>query len=263
MAILNRLERKMAVSAKISRKTCSKCSKRSAIYSDEHFTCKDCRYCIDINYFSSWNKIMRRTETVMKAVNIFRKRLVTNSYEDARHHLLRQSQHKTFSESITILERENELDKKDKLLQFTPFLGKDSLIRARGRLRHAQIPYSQKQPVILDSKNNINKLIIEKAHYDCRHLGTGCTSTPATRFRHFMSETISETTKQNMLHLPTMESTKCYTLMAQLPSFRFAEAEKQYPFLNVGLDFFGPFFIEHRNRKLEETICMSFPLSCY
>ena len=54
--------------------------------------------------FSSWNKLMRRTETVMKAVNIFRKRPVTNSYEDARRHLLRQSQHKTFSDSIRYLE---------------------------------------------------------------------------------------------------------------------------------------------------------------
>ena len=48
---------------------------------------------------------MRRTEKVMKAVNIFRKRPVTNSYEDALRHPLRQSQHKTFSDSIRYLER--------------------------------------------------------------------------------------------------------------------------------------------------------------
>ena len=77
---------------------------------------------------------MRQTETVMKAVNIFRKRPVTNSYKDARRHLLRQSQHNTFSDSIRYLERGKDLDKRDKLLQFTPFLDKDGLIRARGRL---------------------------------------------------------------------------------------------------------------------------------
>ena len=115
---------------------------------------------------------MRRTETVMKAVNIFQKRPVTNSYEDARQHLLRQSHHKIFSESIRNLERENELDKKDKLLQFCPFLDKNGLKRARGRLKRAKIPYSQKRRVILDSKNNIINLIIEQAHNDCRHLGT-------------------------------------------------------------------------------------------
>ena len=40
--------------------------------------------------------------------------------------------------------------------------------------------------------------------------------------------------------------------MADLPSFRFAEAEKRYPFLIVGLDFFGPFYVEHQNCKLEK-----------
>ena len=60
---------------------------------------------IETDDFSCWNKLMRRTETVMKAVNIFRKRPVTNSYEDARRHLLTQSQHKTFSDSIRYLER--------------------------------------------------------------------------------------------------------------------------------------------------------------
>ena len=62
---------------------------------------------IDTNDFFSWNKLMQPTEKVMKAVKIFRKQPVTNRYEDARHHLLRQSQHKTFSESIRNLEREN------------------------------------------------------------------------------------------------------------------------------------------------------------
>ena len=50
----------------------------------------------------------------MKAVNIFRKRPVTNSFDDARRHLLRQSQHKTFSDGIRYLERGKELNKRDK-----------------------------------------------------------------------------------------------------------------------------------------------------
>ena len=126
---------------------------------------------IDTNDFFSWNKLMRRTETVMKAVNIYRKRPVTNSYEDTRRHLLRQSQHKIFSASIRYLERGKELDKRDKLLQFTPFLDKDGL-GAGGRLKHAKTAYSQKHPTLLDGKNSITKLIIEQAHNNCRHLGT-------------------------------------------------------------------------------------------
>ena len=58
------------------------------------------------------------------------------------------------------------------LLQFTPFLDKDDLIRARGRIKHAKKPYSQKYPIILDRKNNITELMIEQAYNDCRHLRT-------------------------------------------------------------------------------------------
>ena len=89
---------------------------------------------------------MRQTEILMKSVNIFRKRPDTNSYEDARHHLLRQPQHKTLSESIRYLKWGSELDKKGKLLKFNPFLDNDGLMRARDRLKHAKTPYSQKHP---------------------------------------------------------------------------------------------------------------------
>ena len=213
---------------------------------------------IDTDDFSSWNNLMRLTETVMNAVNIFRKRPVTNSYEDKRRHLLRQSQHKTFSDSIRYLERGNELDKRDKLLQFTPFLDKDGLIRARGRLKHAKIPYNQKHPNILDSKNSITKLMIEQAHNDCRHLGTKFVREHQQQDfiiigqRRFLKQ-LSKT----CFICRRWRAQKYYPLMADLPSFQFAEAEKQYVFLNVGLDFFGPFYVEHRNRKLEKQyVCL-------
>ena len=46
-------------------------------------------------------------------------------------------------------------------------------------------------------------------------------------------------------------------MMSDLPHFRFADAEKQYPFINVGLDYFGPFYIEDNTRKLEKQyICI-------
>ena len=201
---------------------------------------------------------MRRTETVMKAVNIFRKRPVTNSYEDARRHLVRQSQHKTCSDSINYLERGKERDKRDKLLQFTPFLDKDGLIRARVRLKHAKISYNQKHPIILDSKNSITKLIIEQAHNDCRHLGTEFDRAHLQQdfiiigLRRFLKQ-LSKT----CFICRRWRAQNITPLMADLPSFRFAEAEKQYPFLIVGLDFFGPFYVEHRNRKLEKQyVCL-------
>ena len=201
---------------------------------------------------------MRRTETVMKAVNTFRKRPVTNSFDDARRHLLRQSQHKTFSDSKRYLERGKELNKRDKLLQFTPFLDKVVLIRARGTSKHAKIPYSQKHSIILDSKNSITKLKIEQAHNVCRQLGTEFVRVHLQQdfiiigLRRFLKQ-LSKT----CFICRRWRAQNITPLMADLPSFRFAEAKKQYPFLSVGLDFFGPFYIKHRNRKLEKQyVCL-------
>ena len=63
---------------------------------------------------------MPQTQKMMNAVNIFRKQLITNSYEDARHFLLRHLQHKTFPESIKKLVQGKELDKRDMLLPSIP-----------------------------------------------------------------------------------------------------------------------------------------------
>ena len=90
--LFNRRERKLAVSVKFLLENPIPNFQR-----DPQFTATNVlrtetsNTVIDTNDFSSWNILMRRTQTVMKAVNIFRKRPVTNSYEDERHHLLRQA----------------------------------------------------------------------------------------------------------------------------------------------------------------------------
>ena len=188
---------------------------------------------------------MRQTKTVMKAVNTFRKRPVTNSYEDARRHLLRQSQHKPFSDSIRYLEGGEELEKRDKLLQFIPFLDKDGLIQARGRLKHAKIPYSQKHPIILDRKNSITKLIFEQAHNDCRHLGTEFFR--AHLQQDFIIIGIRQFLKQLSKTCFICRRWRAQNITPSRPTSPVSDLQKQKknPFLNVGLDFFGPFYIEH------------------
>ena len=46
-------------------------------------------------------------------------------------------------------------------------------------------------------------------------------------------------------------------MMSDFPPFHFADAEKKYLFINVGLNYFGPFDIEDNSRKLEKQyICI-------
>ena len=41
-------------------------------------------------------------------------------------------------------------------------------------------------------------------------------------------------------------------IMAPLPAFRFPTEETKFPFANTGLDFFGPFYIEDKQGKIEK-----------
>ena len=46
-----------------------------------------------------------------------------------------------------------QLERRDAVLQFNPFLDGNGVLRAKGRLRHAPIPWNQKHPIILDIKD--------------------------------------------------------------------------------------------------------------
>ena len=41
-------------------------------------------------------------------------------------------------------------------------------------------------------------------------------------------------------------------IMAPLPAFRFPTKEAKFPFANTGLDFFGLFYIEEKQSKIEK-----------
>ena len=46
-------------------------------------------------------------------------------------------------------------------------------------------------------------------------------------------------------------------MMSILPHFQIADAKKQYPFINVGLFYFGHFYIEYNTRKPEKQyVCI-------
>ena len=45
--------------------------------------------------------------------------------------------------------------------------------------------------------------------------------------------------------------------MADLPEFRFPDVNKQYPFVNIGMDMFGPFYIEDKREGTQSHyVCL-------
>ena len=214
---------------------------------------------IEPSKFSIWKRLLRRTTTVYKATIILRKSDTLNSQNEAQNYLINISQQNTFRKAIIRMQTGQQLERRDAILQFNPFLDGNGVLRAKGRLRHAPIPWNQIQPIILDIKDHVTQLIVQDAHNNsCQHMGTEFV-------RAHLQQTFLIIGLQRFLRRLSRTCFICRRwraqnitpMMSDLPNFRFADAEKQYPFINVGLDYFGPFYIEDNTRKLEKQyICI-------
>lgn len=80
-------------------------------------------------------------------------------------------QRDTFADETKELMKQNEVSSRSHLLPLSPFLDKDGLMRARGRLRKANIEYQTKHPIILSSKHPVVKLFLEHQHRQYHHQG--------------------------------------------------------------------------------------------
>ena len=91
--------------------------------------------------------------------------------------------------------------------------------------------------MVLDIKDHITQLIVQDAHsLTCQHMGTES----ATDFRNHWSFKILKITQPDLFHMLEMGNSEFYTNEVCLQHFQFADAEKQYPFINVGVNFLDP-----------------------
>ena len=165
---------------------------------------------IEPSKFSIWKRLLRKTTTVYKATNILRKRDTRNSQNEAQNYLIKISQQSSFRKAIIIMQTGQQMERRDSVLQFNPFLDGNVVLRAKGRLRHAPIPWNQKHPIILDIKDHVTQLIVQDAHTNsCQHMGTEFAPTTDI-FNHWTSK-VPKKPQPDMFHMPPMEISEYYT----------------------------------------------------
>ena len=124
-------------------------------------------------------------------------------------------------------------------------------MRAKEKLRNAPITWNQKHPIVLDIKDHVTQLIVQHAHTNsCQHMGTEFVRA------HLQITFLIIGLRRFLRRLSRTWSAQSITpMMSDLPHFHFADAEKQYSFINARLDLFGP--IDANTRKLEKQyICI-------
>ncbi|XP_033229124.1 uncharacterized protein LOC117180739 [Belonocnema kinseyi] len=160
--------------------------------------------------------------------------------------IIELTQANTFAKEIDSLAHKGAVDSKSKILNLNPFLDQ-GILKVGGRLTHSDLAYNQKHPILLPRKHHVTDLIIRDTHFMLKHSGVQATLY-SVRERYWPIDGRNVT--RRLIH----QCIKCFRSkprgidhqMENLPSDRL---EYSRPFLNVGVDYCGPFYIKERRYR--------------
>lgn len=215
--------------------------------------------------YSSLTKLQRVVSYCIRFKNCALKRAQFSSndlkvceMEYASEILLKLVQYKEFKAEIDALNAERKLSNNSKILKLNPFMDKNRLLRVGGRLKCANIEFSQKHPIILPKNNRLTQLIIDHEHKKHLHSGTQ-NLLSILRLKYWPIDGINQVKSliRSCIVCFKVKPKPVEFLMGNLPSNRVTPSR---PFTNCGIDYAGPILIKERvvrNTKLIKTyICI-------
>ena len=202
--------------------------------------------------FSIFNRIVTTVVYVQRALNKHKPATLVVSIEErekAKATIFKLLQREQFGEEMKSLKAEKEIPKVSKILQFSPFLDEEGLIRAKGRIGKSQLDFNAKHPILLHRKNRAVELFLRNEHKDNQHEGT-------EHVRNIVQQKMWILGIRNALRSIKNKCINCRKgraqtiapVMAGLPEERL---DASTAFTNVGVDYFGPFIVKigRRNEK--------------
>ncbi|XP_061391738.1 uncharacterized protein LOC133327189 [Musca vetustissima] len=166
----------------------------------------------------------------------------------ARYRLMSLSQRIYFPSEFDCLMNNRKLESNSPLVSLNPFLDKNQLIRANGRLSSTlSLPYNERYPIILAYQSKFASLYVDHVHRQTNHGGIQLTLA-ATRLECWIIR------GRNLVKANYRRCTKCvlaqkkrqHQLMAALPPERTTFGR---PFSTSGVDFAGPVEIKTFNGR--------------
>ena len=133
--------------------------------------------------------------------------------------------------------------------QFGLYSDEEGLLRCRGRLSNADLPYSTKCPILLNTKHHLTQLIVRQCHLTVKHGGVKETLTELRslywiiRGRNFVRKLL----RQCVICRRFTGKPYQAPLAPPLPEFRVTEAP---PFMFTGVDFAGPLYVRDSEEKV-------------
>ncbi|XP_072160829.1 uncharacterized protein [Bemisia tabaci] len=181
--------------------------------------------------------------------------------QEARHWWIKIIQGKEFKAEIRTLSEKKESPAS--LCKLRPFLDEQGLLRVGGRLRHSDMSYDFKFPILLPKNHHFTQLVIDYYHDMTLHGGPSSTLAAINqRFWIINGRAVVRSKLQKCIQCFKVRPKFTQPLMGDLPKWRVQAA---YPFLNTACDYGGPFQVkENKLRNARQTkgylalfICMA------
>ena len=215
---------------------------------------------------SSWSRMTRVTAYILRFIANCRIKsssslasLSTTEIQTATITLLKLAQEKYFRPEILICNKANPSHthkKKDiRLWRLDPFIAKDGLLRAGGRLKRSLLNDNAKHPVILPKKCVLSRRLVEHYHKNVKHCGRTTTTNALRQDGYWIVNC------NGMVRSVINQWVPCRALrgkvgeqqMSELPIERFSI---EGPFTYTGVDMFGPFYIREGRKEMKRFVAL-------
>ncbi|KAL0861062.1 hypothetical protein ABMA27_009574 [Loxostege sticticalis] len=209
---------------------------------------------IDFEKYSNLNKLQNTLAYIKRFVfnlkNSNNKRsgaLTIEEINDSFQSLCIIAQRQSFPVEYEALSKERPLSSKSKILALSPFMDDNKLIRVGGRIDASQYTYEKKHPILLHSSNHLTKLIFQREHLRNFHAGPQLLlATVRETIWPVNGRYLARRTYNKCVRCRRIQGKTLCPKMGNLPSQR---VTPDFPFLSVGLDFAGLFYILNRKGR--------------
>ncbi|KAL0849262.1 hypothetical protein ABMA28_013591 [Loxostege sticticalis] len=210
---------------------------------------------IDFDKYSSFNKLLRSFAYVKRFINNIKNpnnkqlnSLSTEELNNAFHFLCSIAQRQSFPEEYDQLVKNKPLKSKSKILSLSPFFDQDkNLILVGGRLDASAYTYEKKHPILLHASHRFTKLLFEREHVRNMHAGPSLLlATIRETVWPVNGRRLARRVVNNCVRCRRVVGKTLYPKMGNLPAQRITPG---YPFMSVGLDYAGPFYILNRKGR--------------
>jgi len=220
--------------------------------------------CSFLKKYSSYSRLLKITALCLRfrPKNPYRGQLSITEINEAETRIIKVVQKSCFSRELIELANGRPI-KKSNIAALNPFLDKNGLIRVGGRLRMAELTFSQKHPILLPTHYFLTDLIIKETHE--RYYHAGIQTTLYTMRRKFWL-----LDGRNQVRKVIRSCIRCFRFNAGTVDYKMGDLPKSRvsnttPFDHTGIDFCGPFYIKekkYRNQKRIKAyvgvfVCMS------